>query len=166
MKSRLTKRRVAAVAGLAAVLGTAAGVTVIQAQSTGVQRAIQTHVSSAGAPSRATAIPTLPGETREQYRQRLLQQGGGRIYDIRDETRGKRITLGGKSVQLPPDAYVDGIVTDSLCAGIRTDCEVPFYNIRRGSSLINVGERSGRVISEHLAPGEERAFDFLKEALR
>jgi hypothetical protein len=67
-------------------------------------------------------------------------------------------------VPFPPDAY-DGIVVDVLCAG--PGCpELPLYSIRRGNSSTTVNPKTGALGPEVLAPGEEGAFTFLKEALR
>ena len=165
----MKRRRLAAIAGLTLPLVAATGsAAAIRAQAPPPVTVRQTHIGEMGRPPPGppTAVPTLAGETPEQYRQRLLREGGGKVYDIREETRGKPVTLGGKTVQLPPDAYVDGMVTHVLCGGSPEACETPFYNIRRGRSLINVTVRTGRILSEHIAPGEEGAFDFLKEALR
>lgn len=153
-------------AALAAAASVQVGHPVGQAQGLPPPKGTPAPVRPAAFPK--PAEPRRPGETEEQYRQRALREAnpGGRTYNLAAETRGKAIDVGGRKVQLPPDAYVEGLVTNVLCVPERACPETPFYNIRQGKSLINVAARSGRVISEHVAPGEELAFEFLKEALR
>jgi hypothetical protein len=84
------------------------------------------------------------------------------------ETRGHRITVAGRNVQLPPDAAITGTIIHASCvAGQEAQCpEVPSYRIQRGESSILVGLATGKLSGERTAAGEERTFDFLKEALR
>jgi len=164
-----SRRPLVVAATALALIGVAGAAAITAAQQPAPVIVRPARVDEAGRPASApTPLPTIAGETREQYRQRLLaqaQRAGGQIHDIRQDTRGKPITVGGKTVQLPPDGFVYGMVTDVLCAPGRT-CETPFFIIQRGNSQVNVGVHSGRILEERLAPGEERAFDFLKEALR
>lgn len=79
------------------------------------------------------------------------------------ETAGSVVTLGGRSVQLPPDAYVTGEVTHNNC--LPGPCpETPALIIRRGNSTIYVGIRSGLVddSASQVIPGEAHLFEFLK----
>ncbi|MBM3944553.1 MAG: hypothetical protein FJ317_03570 [SAR202 cluster bacterium] len=85
-----------------------------------------------------------------------------RAKDIRS------LTLNGKVVNLPPDVDVAGITVSILCVA-GTPCptdELPFYILRRGDSRADVSEKTGRIALEKVAPGEEGAFDFLREALK
>lgn len=86
------------------------------------------------------------------------------------EAKGKPIRVAGIDVQLPPDAYVEYIIVDALpcppsIEGVNCP-EVPFYKLRRGNSTIGVSIKSGTMFQEQVAPGEEGAFDFLREAFQ
>jgi hypothetical protein len=93
------------------------------------------------------------------------------VASIADQTRGQRITIAGKAIQLPADAYVRAEVVDALCApelaaqAGKACPEVPAYDIVRGKSRIVVGVKTGRVNWREFAPGEERCFDFLNGML-
>ena len=110
----------------------------------------------------------IPGETEAQYRDRLLN-AHGRRYDPAQETRGKPITIAGRRVQLPPDAYVDTIIMSVFACPAGQSCmEPPILQLARGRSWIYVSAESGQIDwkTASIAKGEERAFDFLREALR
>jgi hypothetical protein len=54
------------------------------------------------------------------------------------------IVIAGRSVQLPPDAHVDGVIMHVTCIG--SDCpQVPLYRIRRGNSVTTVSLRSAKM---------------------
>lgn len=160
----MNKRRKIASLGAALAVMLVLGGTAVQAQLVPPPRGTPVP------PPRPRAAPAVPPPLAEpatpQQRERWLLERGGTIGDIAAETRGATIVLGGRNVQLPPDSYVDGVVTHVTCGPVRPCPETPFYNIVRGRSRINVEVRSGRIISEHTAPGEDGAFAFLKEALR
>ena len=126
------KAAVVGLAGAALVAASAAGAAITEAQQ--VPRPRGTPVPRAGARPAAVPTPTqMPCETPAQYRDRVTQTlKPGITHDIATETRGKAINVGGKRVQLPPDAYVEGEVLSVTCV-IKDRCpETPFYNIRRG----------------------------------
>lgn len=159
----MKSRRVAAMAAVALALeSVGVGAAVIDAEAPPQQTRMNLR-DLPRVPGRPTSA-LRTGETKEQHRQGLLRER--RVRDIRAETQGKPIKLGNKTVQLPPDTYVEGVVTHVMCGGTPAQCETPFYNIRRGRSLINVTVHSGRILSDHPATGEEQAFEFLKRALR
>jgi hypothetical protein len=91
------------------------------------------------------------------------------------ELGGQRLTAGGRTVQLPPDVFVvGGVISEPPEAFGRptrtgaTPVTVIDYRsviLQRGHSRVRVGLQSGRVFPLVTAPGEEGAFDFLKEAL-
>jgi hypothetical protein len=82
-------------------------------------------------------------------------------------TVGQPITIAGRIVQLPPDAYVEGTTVNSRCPGEqRTDCAEAYLVIKRGWSQVLVGSKSGRITGRNEGSGEEGVFDFLDEALR
>jgi hypothetical protein len=117
----------------------------------------------------------IPGETEEQKRERILREEferGGRIINLAAETRGQLVTIAGRQVRFPSDAYVEGWITNISCLAVDSKrpaepcAEAPAYHIRRGQSSISVGALTGRINGEQLAPGEEHFFDFLKDALR
>jgi hypothetical protein len=162
-------RHPALIAAVAVALGAVAAgglVTTAQQQPPGVRGERARPV--AGAIQRPPVPTRIPGETDTQYRQRVLDtaKSGGQTFDFARDTRGKPIAVGEKTIQLPPDAYVEGMTTNALCVANRPCPETPFYTLRRGGSWINVVVRSGAILAEQTAPGEERVFDFLKEALR
>jgi hypothetical protein len=74
--------------------------------------------------------------------------------------------LAGRAVRLPPDAYVEHFTVSVHCVVGRPCPQTPIYELRRGNSTIAVSAPTGAVVEERPAPGEERAFDFLREALR
>jgi hypothetical protein len=109
--------------------------------------------------------PATPEEER-QLRAKIERESSG-IGNIvaGPQTAGKTIILRGMPVKLPTDAHVERYILEVLCSG--PSCpETPAYVIRRGNSTFAVSEKSGVIIEEHTAPGEERVFDFLREALR
>jgi hypothetical protein len=84
------------------------------------------------------------------------------VVSLADQTRGRPITIAGRTVQLPADAAVKGeVVTGGPCR----ECDLPAYLIERRHSRINVGIRTGRINGQAIARGEEHAFDFLHQAL-
>jgi hypothetical protein len=123
---------------------------------------------------RATPIP---GETDEQKRIRILRQLRVTPVSLADRTRGQKLTIGARSVQLPPDAYVEAIMDHVTCVddtgpyGITPTpnwrCpEVPAYEIVRGMARLSIGIRTGRINSEQVPPDQPDAFRFVKVGLR
>lgn len=105
----------------------------------------------------------------QQLRNRHLAENGARIVNSAQATRGKPITIAGRTVQLPPDAYVAGVASHVSCMypSDPVKCpKPPHYEIVRGNSSMWIATTSGQIISENLAPGDARAFDFIREALR
>jgi hypothetical protein len=84
---------------------------------------------------------------------------------IGPENPGGVVTVRGKPVVLPPDAYVSVLIVSILC-GDAICPEPPVIEITRGNSRMSVSTPTGRVVSRTLAPGESSAFDFLKDALQ
>ena len=86
------------------------------------------------------------------------------------EGKGKQVRVAGIDVQLPPDAYVEYTIVDGFPCPPATQgvscAEIPFYWLRRGNSRIGVEMKSGTMFREQIAPGEEGAFDFLKDTFR
>ncbi len=78
---------------------------------------------------------------------------------------GSVLTIAGKRVQLPQDAFVDRYTISVLCVEHDACPQTPILQIKRGNSTIAVSAPSGTIVEERTAPGEERAFDFLKEVL-
>lgn len=80
------------------------------------------------------------------------------------ETMGSTISVGGKLVKLPPDAYVASFIVSGICA--EAPCpRLPAQVLSRGNATILI-DAEGQLWDEQFAKGEEHAFDFLKEALR
>jgi hypothetical protein len=81
-------------------------------------------------------------------------------------TRGTTVSIRGKPIKLPDDAYVESVVARTSC-GVGMPCsETPLILIRRGDSTISLSGGSGTILRETVAPGQEQAFAFLKDALR
>ncbi len=83
----------------------------------------------------------------------------------REPVRGQLLRIAGHFVQLPPDAYVNPEAAGPTCVP-DLPCAGPTYRIVRGGSSASVSVTSGAILSEEIAPGEEGAFDFLRQVLR
>jgi hypothetical protein len=81
-------------------------------------------------------------------------------------TKGALISIAGKAVQLPPDAFIAGTVSTFGCVVPHPCPQTPIVVLQRGNSTIAVSVPTGAVVSEKVAPGEEAAFDFLQEVLK
>jgi hypothetical protein len=87
-----------------------------------------------------------------------------------DHTKGTKVRIAGKEVQLPEDA---GIVHRVVVGMIRQEDLMKFgpppdsqrLVIRRGQATVSVGTRTGKIYRINTPPGQEGAFNFLKEAL-
>jgi hypothetical protein len=116
-----------------------------------------------------TPRPDLTFEEAMEIRRAEEREGiarGDRIIKVSGpETAGKLLVIAGKDVQLPPDAYVLALITDSLCIAGRPCPETPSYVIKRGLSTIVIAIHSGTVDKEEVDPNDEGAFDFLKGVL-
>jgi hypothetical protein len=120
-----------------------------------------------------TPAPTPPGSDRP-----IAEDGGGleegeRCYPVflsGPMTRGTQVTIAGKTVVLPEDAELGGLVVsanpaveaDGTCPGCAALEHLPFLRIIRGNSVVSIGEKTGVVVGGRIAPGEEGTFDFLK----
>lgn len=116
----------------------------------------------------STPAPPPPNWEEEQKaleaikRRIALTPTPRRISEI---TRGSLIRLGGTEVQLPENAYVEGVIGSADCP-VGIPCpKPPILLIRRGNSRAAVEEKTGRITNIEYAPGEEHIFDFLLEAL-
>lgn len=117
------------------------------------------------------ARPPEPKTLEESLRLReQLRQGEGRndvpIAVAGPETRGSSIGIKGKTVQLPPDAWVETWMVFATCPIGRVCRETPLYSLRRGESTLVISSPSGIIYEERIAPGEEGAFAFVRDALR
>jgi hypothetical protein len=79
---------------------------------------------------------------------------------------GGIILIAGKSIRLPDDAYHASTVLTVECRWGQPCPQPPLDTITRGRSRITVSRPTGQIVEEHIAPGEEGAFDWLREALR
>ena len=71
--------------------------------------------------------------------------------------------VAGKKIAIPSDARVFAWLSEAGCFS-QSPCPVaPIYGIKRSNSIISVEAQTGRILTETLAPGEEGAFNFLKE---
>jgi hypothetical protein len=113
-------------------------------------------------------VPHVAGETDLAYESRVRQEVArqAQVFDFREHTRGAKLRIAGKDVQLPPDAYVDAYVVRVMCIAGQKCPETPLYTIKRGNSYISVTLRTGAITHEQVARGEEGTFMFLREALR
>ena len=85
---------------------------------------------------------------------------------IKPIMKGATVTIKGKKIKLPDDAYRDSRITEIYPVGGKKPWETPYLVIVRANSRIFVAENSGYILREETAPGEETAFDFLKKALQ
>jgi hypothetical protein len=94
-----------------------------------------------------------------------LEHEGRFIKASGPETKGIRLDIAGIDVQLPSDVYVAHYIVHVQC-GVGNFCpEAPIYVLQRGKSQISVSKPTGTMFEERIAPGEEGAFDFLREVL-
>jgi hypothetical protein len=100
-----------------------------------------------------------------ELRRKYASEDQGEIITLGPERSGTLEYLAGKVIQLPPDAYVSGHIDFISCIPTVFCPETPIITIRRGKSVIAVSAHSGVIVHEQIEPGEEGAFDFLKEAL-
>jgi hypothetical protein len=94
-------------------------------------------------------------------------QGGGRtIVASGPSTAGTRLTIAGRPVQLDPDTYVESYVLSVTCEIGRPCPRTPMYALRRGESRISLSQPTGEIVFERIAPGEDGAFEAIKDQLR
>jgi hypothetical protein len=162
---RLGRSQVAVLLSVLFVLGAAAFAAVAQLPAPSAPASAQERlaigpgemprpVPTPERPPRAPDEPPGPAEPRRE------------IHSSGPATRGAVIHVAGREVQLPPDAFIERSVAAVLCGGGLPCPETPFYILRRGNSTVSVSLRSGARFDEQIAPGEEGAFDFLREATR
>ena len=82
------------------------------------------------------------------------------------ETKGITLTIAGKKIKLPDDAFVEHNIVDAVGPAGGPRIETPVLVLKRGNSTLSISVTSGKIHEEKLAPGEEKAFDFLKKALQ
>ena len=112
-------------------------------------------------PAPPSILPTARGPfTANDQQLRSVQ------VSIADETPGKPIKLRRRTVELPPDAYVEGIIAGVTCPVGLVCPQTPLYNIVRGHSKLTVSAPTGEIVRERTVPGEEAAFEFIHAALR
>lgn len=95
-----------------------------------------------------------------------IERGEIRIREVSGPaTRGIETCIAGKTVKLPDDAWIRGIMVTWLV--ITPDSAKAYNNrpvmiINSGNSTIGIGINTGVVTGGRVAPGEEGSFDFLK----
>lgn len=110
--------------------------------------------------------PPMSLEEERQRRKDEAQQVPGRTSVVAGpETSGSNITVAEIGVQLPANAFVNRYVVQVLCVAGLSCPQTPIYELKRGNSTISVSIPSGIILDEEIAPGEEGAFDFLKEVV-
>lgn len=136
--------------------------------------AVTAGVVKVGAPPNRLPGAPKPAEPPDIDKQRLpiitipppqvKADQGSAIIVGGPQTRGERLTIAGRDVQLPADAhrnYVlsgDCAIDNPRCRGL----EYPYSEIVRGRARVGISERSGRVLYVSAPSGEENAFDFLR----
>ncbi|MDF2629225.1 MAG: hypothetical protein K0R39_3056 [Symbiobacteriaceae bacterium] len=133
---------------------------------------ILTATASLSAPVKAppaapAAAPALAASLAPAEKLRLQEQleGDGRIQALSGpRTLGALVSIGGRKIQLPADAFIAKFVVgiDCMPGGPCPD-ELPFLILARGQSQVWVGPRTGRIFHERTAPGHDQAFAFLRE---
>ncbi|MBM3948436.1 MAG: hypothetical protein FJ312_04190 [SAR202 cluster bacterium] len=121
-------------------------------------------------PSPTPRADTQPIDLREaqaeaqRLREEFLEQHKDKMFDVSEI---RTLELRGKAIELPPDVRVTGIISHILC--VSPGCseeELPYIQLERGNSIASVSAKTGRIVEEKIAPGEEGAFDFIREAMR
>lgn len=87
------------------------------------------------------------------------------------EAKGIRVTIAGKTIQLPPDAYVAGesLIEWYALPGMSEEEIRRMYDNKSafelviGDSHITIGIVTGDILMGKIAPGNKGVFDFLKE---
>lgn len=110
--------------------------------------------------------PRTPAEAIQQLRQAERETGGRSVKVEGPETAGSVIHIRGRAVQLPKDAYIEGVWLELLGGCTPSPCpKTPIYEIKRSNSIFWVSI-DGTTGATTVAPGEEHLFDFIKEVLR
>ena len=109
----------------------------------------------------------LVAAREEILREDIASDRGILIPIAGPKTAGQTISIAGVFIKLPIDAYLNGIVVSGVCTiGDDSPCIFgPFQIIKRGNSTISVSTSTGEIVHEEVAPGEDGAFDFLKDGL-
>ena len=80
-------------------------------------------------------------------------------------TRGAIITVAGKKIKLPDDAYIDSLITIvEPLPGVPTYA-TPIYVISRGKSKVSISAPTGQLVFERISSEEKGIFDFLDKEL-
>jgi hypothetical protein len=89
-----------------------------------------------------------------------------RLVPQSESSRGQKVRLGGKEVQLPPDAYLAGSSIGEPAPGARVQSagELTATRVRRGDSSAWV-DGTGRITALQEDPARLGELDFLREAL-
>ncbi len=108
-------------------------------------------------------------EEDDAWREQIMEEGRNRgefPYRLSGpETMGAKISVAGKTVKLPDNAYVKEWIVSALCEAGSPCPQGPIYVIARGNSQIVI-DSIGQIFREEIASNDEGPFDFLKEALR
>jgi hypothetical protein len=94
-------------------------------------------------------------------------EADGRIWRTSGTTTaGSKIEVDGVTIQLPADAYIDVLSGNRGygCTDPQNCPEPPIYKLVRWNSSVWVDD-TRTLRDEKTPPGEEHAFDFLREAL-
>lgn len=133
-----------------------AGLAVAMAQMPGVR-----IIPSPNSRPVATLSPTQDILERE----RALQQPGASVAVSGPSTMGSQITLRGRQVQLPADAYVYAYVVTVTCESGKPCPPTPLYVVERGQSRLSVAQPTGQIVQEQVAPTDSNPFDSIKRQL-
>lgn len=85
--------------------------------------------------------------------------------DLVERSRGQEMRIGGRAVQLPPDAYVARFVPDVICLSGLACPEPPLLEIHRGNASVVVSVATGLLAQPPLTPEEREAFAFLLDGV-
>lgn len=167
----LTRRRVLLWAmpfGIALGALVALAVIVLDPGAGGILAGVPTPAPPAVTPG--VTEPHMTLEDKLEHEEELREQG--RIIPARGpETAGTDITISGKTVQLPDDAYIRSYVAAATCASDRICPPRPWIIIRRGEQNVTVdgsGELWPGGPTEPFDPDIklQPEFRFLRDALR
>ncbi|GBF76492.1 hypothetical protein PA598K_04966 [Paenibacillus sp. 598K] len=85
-----------------------------------------------------------------------------------ESTKGSNISILGKIVRLPDQAFVKAYVVndDYLEMKEETRSHLPYYAIQNGNSTIMIAEHTGVVVNLILDEIDKRPFDFLNQSIK
>jgi hypothetical protein len=116
-----------------------------------------------------TDVSTVEDQLKWKEQFKVWAEKNGHVKHYAGEkTKGSSITIAGKSIKLPDDAYVKAYVVDDdrLERSEDTTDHLPFYAIQHGNSTIMIAEKTGYVVNLVLDDADIKPFHFLKGEIK